>query len=215
MNTPITTTLRTLTADTDRLLADRLKPIGITVPQWQFLTVLAANPDHCGADLAEASHVTPQTGTTILQNLVTKRLITVQPATGQGRRNKITITSLGTETLGKAQEAVAEVETRLAGLLGTDASSQPAGTVTALQQYLPTRTWYPKKPAKPLPQRVNAIADKAERLHQSCRDWAASTAGDTVVPAYVALRFGTQAQIDWLVAGGTWKPDGNGYRIGD
>jgi DNA-binding MarR family transcriptional regulator len=214
MNTSIATTLRTLTADTERLLADRLRPIGITVPQMQFLTDLAANPDHCGADLAKASHVSAQTGTTILQNLVAKRLITVRHVPGKGRRNRVTVTARGTETLSRAQAAVADVEKQLAALLGTETSRRMATTLTALQPHRPTRTPKPKKKtAGALPQRISDIASKSERLHQRCREWA-QTVGDTdSVPDYVALQLGTQAQIDWLVAGGTWKPDGGSYRI--
>lgn len=139
MNNTITTTLRTLAHDTEWLLADRLRHLDLTVPQLEYLAILAANPDHSGADTARDAHVSPQTGTTILRNLITKQLITVRHVPGAGRRNEITVTAHGKDTLGQAQEAVADVEKRLRTLLGPDAVRQLGDAVTSLQKHLPKR----------------------------------------------------------------------------
>lgn len=136
MNDSITTVLRSLAGDVERLLADRLRPIGITVSQMQFLAYFAANPGHSGADAARDSHVSPQTGTTILQNLTSKQLITVQHMAGGGRRNDVTVTPRGKDLLGQAQEAVADVEQRLAALLGTKAAARLNRAVAALEPRL-------------------------------------------------------------------------------
>lgn len=133
---PLATTLRTLTGDTERLLGARLHPLGLTVPQMQFLAYFAANPGHSGADAARDSHVSPQTGTTILRNLTAKHLITVQHVPGNGRRNDVTVTPRGKDLLGQAQEAVADVEQRLAVLLGTKAAARLNRAATALEPRL-------------------------------------------------------------------------------
>lgn len=216
MNDSITATLRALTGDTERLLTEQLRPIGLTVPQMQFLTVLTANPGHCGADVAEAVHVSPQTGTTVLQNLVAKRLITVRHVPGKGRRHKITVTARGKKALDQATEAVADVEKRLAALLGPEAAFRMADAIGALQPHLPSRMWQTKRSAaKTQPKQENANADKVDQLHRHCLDWAATVGEPGTVPGHVARQFGTQAQIDLLVESGRWKPDGDGYRIND
>jgi DNA-binding MarR family transcriptional regulator len=215
VNNTVTAALRALTADTETILTGRLRPIGITVPQMEFLTILAADPTHSGSSAAKAAHVSPQTGTTVLHNLAARRLITVKHVRGTGRRNTIALTAAGRRTLAQAREAVADVEGRLKALLGTEAVAKIADTTSALQPHLPPRGWQPKTTARvPLPQRSNTDADKASLLHRQCRDWAQALGAGTV-PGHVALQFGTQAQIDQLIAAGTWKPDGNDYRIGD
>lgn len=140
MNNSITTTLRTLTGDIERLLADRLRPLDLTVPQMQFLADFAANPGHSGADAARASHISAQTGTTILRNLTVKQYITVRHVPGAGRRNEITVTARGKNVLGQAQEAVGDVEKRLAALLGTEAAFRLGFAVSALDPHLSKRT---------------------------------------------------------------------------
>lgn len=139
MNDSITTSLRALANGTERMLADRIRHLDLTVPQLEYLAILAANPDYSGADTAEEAHVSPQTGTTILRNLIIKRLITVRHVPGMGRRNEITVTAHGKNTLGQAQEAVADVEKRLRALLGPEAASMLNGAVTSLQKHLPKR----------------------------------------------------------------------------
>lgn len=214
MNDSITTTLRVLAGDTERLLAERLRPVGLTVAQMQFLTVLAANPGHCGADVAGAVHVTPQTGTTVLRNLVSKRLITVRRVPGMGHRNRISVTARGKETLGRAQDAVADVDKRLAALLGAEARFRLADSINALQPHLPRQETQSKKPTdRPTPKRATRTAAKADELHRRCLNWTTTVGNGSAVPAYVALQFGTQTQIELLVADGRWVPDGDGYRI--
>lgn len=226
--TPLTTTLRALAGDTERLLGDRLRPTGITVPQLEFLTWIAAHPECCGADVAEAVHVSPQTGTTVLHNLLAKKLIRVKPA--KGRRNSITVTARGTAAVAQAQDAVAEVEKHLAAALGGDVAHAFAGAVTALQPHLPQRGWQRKpkattnskskakaRAAKPKARRDPLAGDriKAEQLDQHCREWAATVGNSQFVPDHVAAQYGTQAQIDLLVVARRWSPEHNGYRLND
>lgn len=223
MNDSITATLRALTSDMECLLADKLRPLGITVPQMEFLAVFTANPEYSGADAAKAAHVTPQTGSTVMQNLARKRLITVKQVRGGGHRNTITITKRGADILTRAQGAVADVEERLSALLGPEAKFRIADSISALKPYLPQRTWQPKPwPQRAKPSRAKAKGaqaksggDGANKLDRRCREWAASMSSDGTIPGHVAAQFGTQAHINQLVGTSRWKPDGNNYRIND
>jgi len=193
------------------------------VPQMEFLAIFDANPQYSGADAAKAAHVTPQTSSTVMQNLAAKRLIAVKQIRGAGHRNNVTVTKRGAEVLTQAREAVADVEKRLSALLGSEAAFRMADSINALKPYLPERTPNPKawpKTAKPSRKKAKnlqsaGVSDGAEKLDRYCREWAASINQGTVVPAYVARQFGTQAHIDQLVTAGRWKPDGNNYRIAD
>lgn len=143
MNGSITAALRMLVNDTERLLINRLRPLDLTVPQLRFLADFAANPDHSGADAARASHLSPQTGTIILQNLILKQFITVQRVPGTGNRHKVTVTDCGKDVLNQALEAIAGVEKLLADLLGDNAAIEIGNVVTALQPHLPSS---PRRP---------------------------------------------------------------------
>lgn len=211
--------LRALTSDTERILSDRLRPAGVTVPQLEFLSYIAANPKCCGADIAEAVHVSPQTGTTVLGNLVGKRLITVKPAP-KGRRNTITVTARGAAVITQAQNAVADVEKHLAAALGKDTARSLAGAVTALQPHLPQRGWHSEKSAsrakpKALRDLLGGDRAQAEVLDQRCREWAATVGDGRFVPDHVAGQFGTEAQVDLLVVARRWSPEYNGYHLND
>jgi DNA-binding MarR family transcriptional regulator len=216
MNNPVTTTLRCLTGDVERLLADRLQPVGLTVPQMQFLADFAANPGHCGADASTACHVSPQTGTTIMQNLVAKRYITAKRLAGHGRRHQVTVTARGKEALARAVEAVADVEKQVTEILGPDVTNRLATAVTDLQPHLPARGWRPQR-SRPavVSRRAKNDPDKADQLDRRCRQWADTFGKPGFVPDYIANQYGTQPHIDHLVASGRWAPEETGYRIND
>lgn len=118
MTTPITTTLRALTADTETLLARSLRPFGITVPQLEFLAEFAATPGSCGADAAKACHVTPQTGTAVMRGLTRRGLVKAKHIPGNGRRHTVTVTPTGHATLAAVRDATRSVEELLDALLG-------------------------------------------------------------------------------------------------
>lgn len=144
MNNPVTTVVHVLANDTERLLVDRLRPIDVTVPQLRFLTYFAANPGHAAADACRDSHVSPQTGTTILQNLIAKRFVTVERVPGGGRRNEVTVTDQGKDVLDRTMKAIADVEKLLAGLLGDATVHELGNAVTALEPHLPAPMRYPR-----------------------------------------------------------------------
>jgi len=72
-----------------------LRPMGLTVPQYQALLVIADTPGISGAELARRCLVTPQTMTTVLGNLTVKGLIERRTVPGQGRAMETTITAAG------------------------------------------------------------------------------------------------------------------------
>lgn len=219
--TSISADLRALTNSAERLLAEQLRPIGITVAQMEFLGIFAANPGYSGADAAKDAHVTPQTGSTVLHNLITRRLVTVKQKPGSGHRNTITVTKAGTEALAQAQEAVADVEKRLRALLGTEAAFLIPAATNALQPYLPhpagathTSSSRPKTPTpKAKKSQPAAISAGAKKLDLRCRQWTSTMSENGALPSHVALQFGTQAQVDQLVAAGRWTANGDIYRI--
>lgn len=124
MTTPVTTTLRALTATTETLLSQRLRPIGITVPQMEFLAAFAENPGACGAEVARECHVTPQTGTSILGGLTRRGLIKSEWIPGTGRRLAVTVTPAGHRTLAKARAATQDVVGKLGALLGPESAAR-------------------------------------------------------------------------------------------
>jgi DNA-binding MarR family transcriptional regulator len=94
-----------------------LRPMGLTVPQYSALLVIAETPGISGAELARQCLVTPQTMTTVLGNLTVKGLIERRTVPGQGRAMETTITRSGKTLLARADKKVEEVEGLLAGQL--------------------------------------------------------------------------------------------------
>lgn len=222
VTTPITTTLRALTADTETLLAARLRPLGITVPQLEFLTVYATQPDSCGADAARACHVTPQTGTSVLRGLTNRGLIKAKRIPGNGRRHVITVTPAGHKTLADARTATRDIEERLSALLGTEAAFRMQDATKVLEtqvaggrpKYTPTAKTRGGGKAKASPKATRApkkTPPAPAELHARALAWSADHDSPGRIPAASATRLGTPTQIRQLLADGTWRTDGDHY----
>ena len=95
----------------------KLRPMGVTVPQYTALLVINDEPGISGAELARRCLVTPQTMTTVLGNLTLKGYIERRSVPGQGRAMETTITAAGKRMLAKADKEVMEVENELAGTM--------------------------------------------------------------------------------------------------
>jgi len=95
----------------------KLRPMGVTVPQYTALLVINEEPGISGAELARRCLVTPQTMTTVLGNLTLKGYIERRSVPGQGRAMETTITAAGKRMLAKADKEVMEVENELAGTM--------------------------------------------------------------------------------------------------
>ncbi len=94
-----------------------LRPMGLTVPQYSALFVIADTPGINGAELARRCLVTPQTMTIVLGNLTVKGLIERRSRPGQGRAMETNITAAGKRLLGRADRKALEVEELLNGQL--------------------------------------------------------------------------------------------------
>ena len=100
----------------ERALAD----LDVTPPQFTVLTMIAAYPGLSGADLARLSFLTPQTINLIVRNLQRTGAIEKTAHAGHGRILQLTATARGMALLKRCRARVAEVESRLSGLLGRD-----------------------------------------------------------------------------------------------
>lgn len=107
-----------------------LRPMGLTVPQYSALLVIADTPGISGAELARRCLVTPQTMTTVLGNLTVKGLIERRTVPGQGRAMETTVTAAGKRLLGRADKKIVEVEELLNSQL-TKADQQTLGKLLA------------------------------------------------------------------------------------
>lgn len=101
----------------DALMAAKqaaVKPSGLTVPQYSALLFLNENPGIPAAALARLCLVTPQTMTTILQNLESAGLIVRTPHPWHRNMLETRLTEAGQAAFDKADERAVEVERGLA-----------------------------------------------------------------------------------------------------
>lgn len=91
-----------------------VKPAGLTVPQYAALLALSEHPGAPAATLARLCLTTPQTMTTILQNLVALGL--VERTSNQWQRNVLEnrLTETGQARFREADKAAVVVEQKLA-----------------------------------------------------------------------------------------------------
>jgi DNA-binding MarR family transcriptional regulator len=92
-----------------------VKPAGLTVPQYAALLVLIDNAGISSAALARSCGVTPQTMTTILQNLEAAGLIVRTPHPWHRNMLETRLTDAGLAVFDQADERATAVERRLAG----------------------------------------------------------------------------------------------------
>jgi DNA-binding MarR family transcriptional regulator len=91
-----------------------VKPAGLTVPQYAALLALQGNSGISAAALARLCHVTPQTMTTILQNLESAGLIVRTPHPWHRNMLETRLTEGGMAAFDTADARAAAVELRLA-----------------------------------------------------------------------------------------------------
>jgi DNA-binding MarR family transcriptional regulator len=98
-----------------------LQPMGLTLPQFSVLTMLAAYPGASGAELARLSLLTPQTMSVIVGNLERAEMVSRRPHEAHGRIQIIDITDAGRELLVRCKSAVQAAETALlSGVIHVD-----------------------------------------------------------------------------------------------
>lgn len=91
-----------------------LRPLGLTVPQYAALLLLAQNAGMSAAALARACLVTPQTIATILGNLEAKGLIGRQPHQWHRNVTELQLTDHGQQLLDRADAQASPIERRIA-----------------------------------------------------------------------------------------------------
>jgi DNA-binding MarR family transcriptional regulator len=94
--------------------AAAVKPAGLTVPQYSALLALSEHPGAPAAELARICLVTPQTMTTILQNLVAMELVERTPHQWQRNVLENRLTEAGYATFREADKGAVAVEQKLA-----------------------------------------------------------------------------------------------------
>jgi DNA-binding MarR family transcriptional regulator len=97
-----------------------VKPSGLTVPQYSALLFLVDNPGISAAALARLCHVTPQTMTTILQNLESAGLIARTPHPWHRNVLETRLTEAGTTAFEQADARAVAVEQGLAAEFTAD-----------------------------------------------------------------------------------------------
>lgn len=90
-----------------------LQDMGLTLPQFSVLTMLAAYPRASGAELARLSLLTAQTMSVIIGNLERAEIVSRRPHEVHGRIQIIEITDEGRELLVRCKSAVQSAETAL------------------------------------------------------------------------------------------------------
>ncbi len=90
-----------------------LIPLGVTLPQFSVLVMLAAYPGASGAELARLSLLTPQTMNVILGNLERDGAIVRKPHPQHGRIQINEVTKEGNALLKRCKQAVRALEERL------------------------------------------------------------------------------------------------------
>ncbi|OLT12056.1 hypothetical protein BJF78_25170 [Pseudonocardia sp. CNS-139] len=91
-----------------------LRTVGLTVPQYTALMVLADHPGLSGAQLARRCFVTPQTMAALLANLEAKALVTRRPSAVHAQVMQTALTRQGRALLRKADRLAVAIETNLA-----------------------------------------------------------------------------------------------------
>src|SRR2546421_420187 len=97
-----------------------VKEAGLTVPQYAALLVLWENPGISAAGLARGCQVTPQTMTTILQNLEAQGLIERTQHPWHRNVMGIRLTEAGQAAFDRADARAVPVERRLAAAFTPD-----------------------------------------------------------------------------------------------
>jgi DNA-binding MarR family transcriptional regulator len=109
-----------------------LRPLGLTVPQYACLELLAQRPGLSNSELARGAFVTRQSMNVLLQGLERDGLVS-RPAEppAAGRALPAQVTSLGRERLAVASSAVQAVEERMRSGLDPDRQKELRALLTA------------------------------------------------------------------------------------
>jgi len=91
-------------------LDDRLRPHGLTVPQFTALSILSSRGELSNAQLARRCYVTPQSMSEVILALERDGLITRSPDSANRRVLRTALTTRGRDTLAVCEAVVNGVE---------------------------------------------------------------------------------------------------------
>lgn len=94
-----------------------LRELGLTVPQYACLELLAQRPGLSNAELARGVFVSRQATHQLLSGLTRAGLVAID---GSGRDQRLSLTDHGTRRLTAASAAVAAIEERMLASLSSD-----------------------------------------------------------------------------------------------
>lgn len=92
---------------------EKLRPLGVTVPQYAVLNALETEPGASNAQLARQAFVTPQSMQGIISNLEKLGLIARSPDPEHGRIQKTKLTQRGQKTVRQAHAIATQIEAML------------------------------------------------------------------------------------------------------
>lgn len=96
-----------------KLLAEQLRQLNITLPQYTALSVLAARGSLSNAKLAERSFIKPQSANKILQDLLNLGWIEKHSDPTHGRRILIQLTASGQDKITECNQIVEVLEQKM------------------------------------------------------------------------------------------------------
>ncbi|MDQ0632856.1 DNA-binding MarR family transcriptional regulator [Arthrobacter pascens] len=115
-----------------------LRPLGMTVPQYACLELLAQRPGLSNSELARGAFVSRQSMNVLLQSLERDNLVSRHEQPPAGRSVPVQLTAVGRERLQAASAAVSSVESRMRQGLDTGEQQQLrvllSSCVTALSE---------------------------------------------------------------------------------
>ncbi|OBI20923.1 transcriptional regulator [Mycobacterium sp. E2327] len=117
-------------------VAAELKPLGLTLPEFVCMRILAHHPGLSSAELARGTNVSAQAANQVLHALEERGALT-RPSTPSGRAMPAQLTRRGKALLKRADAAVRTADQRVLGRLTADEQRQlkqllyAAGTRTA------------------------------------------------------------------------------------
>ena len=116
-------------------MAIALRPHGLTPWHYGVLSVLAREPGASGADLARATHTTPQAMSGVLATLEREALIERRPHPWHGRILQVTLTGEGQRRLEAANPTVRALEREIErGLTADEIAAVKSWLVTSAQR---------------------------------------------------------------------------------
>ena len=98
-----------------KVLAEQLKHLNISLPQYTVLSVVAAQGSLSNVKLAEYLYIQPQSANKIVQDLLSMGWISKQTDPDHGRRILLQLTESGYKKLAECHQIVDQLETQMLG----------------------------------------------------------------------------------------------------